>query len=315
MFSNTKNKNMYYSTNSSNVEILNGYFSAQKKIEHTQKKDLDFFSFVDFFMNKYSHQYSKETKKTYRTQKSKLKKFRKNLKLNEINRQFIYEYEKYMTVELGNNRNTILKTYAFLKSTLNKAINEGIISKEHNPFNSIKIGRIEGKRDFLTKKEINKIEKLRAETNNEAIKNVCSYFLFSCYTGLRFADIKNLQSKHIVNNIIEIKQHKTKDFVRVPLNNKALSLLPTSYNGYLFRVVSNQKTNENLKKIAKLTDISKTLTFHVARHTFATVGLSLGIPIEVISKLLGHKKISTTQIYAKVVDEIKINEIKKFDLF
>ena len=280
----------------------------------TQKNELDIFNFIDFFLEKNEHKYSSETKKTYKTQKSKLKKFRNRLNLDQITADFLHDYEIYMINILGNNQNTVNKTFAFLKSTLNKAIDEGLLNKKQNPFNRIKIKRIAGKRDFLTKHELKKIHQLYETTQNKSIQNVCSYFLFSCYTGLRFTDIKQLKHKHIVNGIIELKQHKTNDYVRIPLNNKAKSLIETD-KGNVFNVISNQKTNNRLKDIALLCNINKRLTFHVARHTFATIGISLEIPIEVISKLLGHTSIKTTQIYAKVVDDVRIKEIEKFDTF
>ncbi len=302
---------MYYTTNTTFTTSYNNVF-PKKEI------NLNFFDYVDVFLTKYGHRYSSETKKTYITQKSKLFKYKKNLKLDEITPQFLIEYEKYMKTVLNNNQNTVNKTFAFLKSTLNKAINDGLISKHHNPFNKIKIKRVVGHRAFLNIDELQRLHNLMNNTNNAGIKNVCTYFLFSCYTGLRFTDVKNLKYKHIVNNIIELKQHKTKDYVRIPLNNKAKNLINfENYNNndFVFKVISNQKTNEKLKQIAVLAEINKTLSFHVARHTFATVGLSIGIPIEVISKLLGHTNIKTTQIYANVIDDVKIKEIEKFDTF
>jgi integrase len=114
---------------------------------------------------------------------------------------------------------------------------------------------------------------------------------------------------------IEIQMYKTKLQVSIPLISKAKDLMPKKYsaNQDVFRVLSNQKTNQYLKEIIKAAGIDKNITFHSARHTLASNGLEMGIPIEVISKILGHTELKTTQIYAKVNDGLKYKEMLKLD--
>ena len=108
--------------------------------------------------------------------------------------------------------------------------------------------------------------------------------------------------------------HKTGYMVGIPLTNKALQLIPEkSQSQTVFRVYCNKVTNRVLKELGKQYNIPKKLTCHVARHTFATVSITLGIPIEVVSKLLGHTNLKTTQVYAKIVDSVKEREMAKWD--
>ena len=152
------------------------------------------------------------------------------------------------------------------------------------------------------------------------LQRVKDCFVFSCYTGLSYVDVKELTEGNIVQGIdgrywIYTKRQKTDERVKVPLLPKALEIIE-KYRGIqeregmnrLLPISSNQKVNKYLKEIAEMCNISKNITFHVARHTFATtVMLSNGVPIETVSKLLGHSKLTTTQLYARVV-ETKISE-------
>lgn len=166
--------------------------------------------------------------------------------------------------------------------------------------------------------ELRKIEEI--ELRMERMQVVRDIFIFCCYTGLSYIDVYNLSEDHISIGIdgqqwIHFQRGKNKNPFSVPILPKALSIIE-KYKDYprvknsrqLLPVLSNQKTNSYLKEIADLCGIRKTLTFHLARHTFATtITLSNGVPIESVSKMLGHTKISTTQIYAKVVEQ-KLSE-------
>lgn len=150
------------------------------------------------------------------------------------------------------------------------------------------------------------------------IENVRDIFLFSCYTGLAYADVSKLTADDIVKGIdgnqwIKIKRTKTKTLSSIPILTVAEKLIEKyedlkSPTGKLLPVYSNQRMNSYLKEIADSCGIKKNLTFHMARHTFATtVTLSNGVPIESVSKMLGHRSLRTTQHYAKILDE-KLSE-------
>ena len=151
------------------------------------------------------------------------------------------------------------------------------------------------------------------------LKSVLQYFLFSCFTGVRFSDLRNLKNSNLFlengNTIISLRQLKTNKPVEIPLGNKAQKYLPEKGqpDQPVFKMYCNQFTNRALKDIMKLAGINKSISFHCARHTFATIALELSGDIAVVSKLCGHTKISTTQIYAKVLDSSKRNVIGLMD--
>lgn len=180
---------------------------------------------------------------------------------------------------------------------------------------------IEVKRDFLDEQELFRLANKEMEI--ERIAQVRDIFLFSCYTGLAYIDTKNLTHSNIRigidgNKWIFTSRQKTKSISNIPLLPQAENIIekyksdPHCVNsGSLLPVLSNQKMNAYLKEIADLCSIKKELTFHIARHTFATtVTLANGVPIESVSKMLGHKSIKTTQHYAKILDK-KVGEDMK----
>jgi site-specific recombinase XerD len=173
-------------------------------------------------------------------------------------------------------------------------------------------------RFYLTKEELLAIEKKKFTI--ERLQVVKDLFLFSCYTGLAYVDTMNLTAGNIIKGIdgndwLITSRQKTDTDVRIPLLPQAEELIkkykdhPKAANhGTLFPVISNQKTNAYLKEIADLCNINKAITFHIARHTFATtITLSNGVPIESVSKMLGHTTIRSTQVYAKVIEQ-KLSE-------
>lgn len=274
--------------------------------------DKSFYSFAEYEIEFNKNKFSYETIRFYRSHVTKLKKFMPELYFHDITIGFLKDYEHYMITELGNNPNTISKTMRFVKSIINKAIQAGIITE--NIFDRYKIKIYEGNRDFLTMAELQRLGNLlKYKGLKKNKKNVLKYFLFCCYTGLRYTDIKNLKFKNIQEDIISIEMHKTKKVVRIPLIEQAKSLVKPGFKEQkVFKVFAGQVTNRYLKEIIKLAGINKIISFHCSRHTFATNSLTLGIPIEVVSKLLGHESLKTTQIYAKVVDSVKIREMSKW---
>ena len=257
---------------------------------------------------------SRETIRGYNSYISKLKTFTPTLSFHEITRDFVTRYHTYMVSKLKNQVNTVHKSLSFMRTMIKRAHRDGLM--EGNPFEYYPLQKKAGVREFLTIHELEVLEKKYAEGTMKGYQaNTCKSFLFSCYTGLRFQDTKNLRFDDIkeeVHNgkkgfIIRITMHKTKDPVSIPLIDKAVNLIGQGYGAQkVFRVPSNQVANRFLKEIATAAEIHKTITFHVSRHTFATNSITLGIPIEVISKLLGHTNLKNTMIYAKVVDSAKI---------
>ena len=253
---------------------------------------------------------------SYKSQITKLLKFKKKISFSDITEQFINDYHYYMLNTLENNENTASKSLRSLRTFINIAIRYGHIT--NNPFRFITIKKVDGKRDFLDAGELNKLSQayFSDKIKQPMEKEVLEYFLFSCYTGLRYSDLKSLRKDSIDGNKLKINMHKTGYLVSIPLTHKAKQLLylqAGTSNGFVFHVYCNKVTNRMLKQIGQRFDIKKKLTFHVARHTFATISITLGIPIEVVSKLLGHTNLKTTQVYAKIVDSVKEREMEKWD--
>lgn len=267
----------------------------------------DFLAFMEHDIKNNCSKYSKGTIANYNVQLAKLRGFRKKLLFQQINPFFWREYESYL-IGLGNNPNTIHKAFKTLKVFINRALEQGLI--QVNPLSKVRVEKNEGSMQFLTMEELGRLEKLYKGFMTPELKRTLQYFLFSCYTGLRFSDIKELKHKHLFlgeESYLEKIMYKTNMKVRIPLIEQALKLIPSKAISelFVFQVYCNQVTNRHLKNVMKLAGINKSISFHCARHTFATITLGLSNDIAAVSKLLGHTKIETTQIYAKVQEEQK----------
>ena len=244
--------------------------------------------------------------------------------LKQINYRFITDFEHFLrnykpkTHRSKPTNNGVMKHLERLKKLTNLALKMEWIDKD--PFSKYSLHYKKKERDYLLQDEIDILENLNLD--RITLSRTRDVFLFSCYSGLSYGDAKSLEAKHIVTGIdgnkwIVKEREKTGKLFKVPMLPKVKAILKkyekeAGISGLLLPVYSNQKTNQYLKDLAKLAKISKKLTFHVARHTFATtVTLSKGIPIETVSKLLGHTKLSTTQIYSRVLDQKLSDDMRK----
>ena len=242
--------------------------------------------------------------------------------LKKLDYSFVIGFESFLRSykprhhqpKIGNN--TIMKHIQRLRKMIRMAYHMEWINKD--PFIRFKPRIIKKEREFLTQAELDRVEKLNCSI--QRLTNVKDLFVFSCYTGIAYGDIMLLTKKNIVegedkNLWIITSRKKTSIPVKIPLLPQALQIVEkyrkdrrTSITKTLLPVISNQKINSYLKEIAYLCQIKKHLTFHMARHTFATtVTLTNGVPLETVSKLLGHTKLTTTQIYARVIEK-KVSE-------
>lgn len=277
------------------------------------------------------------TMKNYYTTERYLQKFLrkkrvKDIYLKQLNFRFITDFEQYLRTyknskkQLMLSNNGVMKHLERFKKMINLATKLEWMHK--NPFSQFQLKYDKYDRAYLNERELKLLE--NTEFKSERLQRIKDCFVFSCYTGLSYIDIKELTENNIVkgidnNNWIYTKREKTDEQVKVPILPKAWTILEKykakkelNVTTNLLPISSNQKTNAYLKEITKACGIHKNISFHVARHTFATtVMLSNGVPIETVSKLLGHAKLSTTQIYARVV-ETKISEdiqnlLKRFE--
>ena len=234
-----------------------------------------------------------------------------DIDVQKIDYAFLNDFEFYLRTEKSCNNNSAVKYIKNFGKIIRICIANGWINRD--PFLNYKSTFNEVTRVFLNDQEIERL--LKKDLRNERLSQVRDIFLFSCFTGLAYIDTQKLTQANINigldgNKWIYTKRQKTKTTSNIPLLPKALEIIkkykhhPACVNsGKLLPVLSNQKMNAYLKEIADLCDINKELTYHIARHTFATtITLSNGVPIESVSKMLGHKSIKTTQHYAKILD-------------
>ena len=261
--------------------------------------------------------YSAGTLERYKTVCKHLQEFMKHrynvsdFRLNKINHKFITDFEFYLKSERECAHNSTIKYIKNFKKIVRIAIANDWIVKD--PFLNYKVQLKEVKREFLSEEEMQTM--LEKDLHTHRLELVRDIFIFCCYTGLAYSDVKKLSKDSLVIGIDGekwIKTNRTKTGTRssIPLLPPAIKILKKYENsplsvskGVLLPVLSNQKSNAYLKEIADLCGIKKNLTTHLARHTFATtVTLSNGVGIESVSKMLGHTSIKTTQHYAKILD-------------
>lgn len=239
-----------------------------------------------------------------------------DIDITKIDYAFITDYEFWLRSVRNCANNTAVKYIKNFSKIIKICLANDWLDK--NPFANYKSKVKEVERVYLTEEEIQAI--IEKEFATERLSLVRDIFLFSCFTGLAYIDVKNLTKSHISYGIdgekwIFTHRQKTESASKIPILPVTQIIIdkyenhPQSINqDKLLPILSNQKMNSYLKEIAGVCGIDKELTFHIARHTFATtVTLTNGVPIESVSKMLGHKNLKTTQHYAKVLDR-KVSE-------
>ncbi len=344
--------------NTLKVRELNSYLDqVYSKLLDTQKKLLDKDSLITAEKVKASylgldedhktlrdiiHYHNKKMKnvlkwgtlKNYYTTAKYLEKFLRkekktdNIFLKHINYQFITEFEMYLRSykpkkgqkTCGNNG--AMKHLERLQKLLNLAVKLEWLEK--NPFRNYSLKFEKSDRQFLTSRELEIL--VSTKFKSESLERVKDMFLFACYSGLSYIDLRELTTDQLVKGMdgkdwIYTKREKTQQSVKIPLLRAANAIIKkyehqnlSIESNAIFPVISNQKMNKYLKEIMQSIEIRKKITFHSARHTFATtVTLSNGVPIETVSKILGHSKLSTTQIYARVLENKLSSDMGKLD--
>ena len=275
-------------------------------------------SFTEFIENDvtlYKNKFEHNTIRKYESTLSVLREYKQNVYFNEVNTGFWRKYEIYL-IGRGNNQTTIQKAFKVLNVFLNRAVALQIIEK--NPLSAVKVTKGESRLKYLTLEELDQLAELFKTNLSKHHHRALQCFLFSCYTGLRFSDIKELKYKNIMNNThLIIKMKKVKKTITIPLSDFALELLPKVDNPLpemkVFQVYSDQPMNRYLKDIAAKAEIDKPISFHYSRHTFGTCSIEKGIDVYVLRDLMGHSSVNVTQIYAKVMDTLKDREMLKWN--
>lgn len=242
-----------------------------------------------------------------------------DIEISKINHAFITDYEFYLRSVRNCANNTAVKYIKNFSKIIKICLANDWLEK--NPFANYKAKVKEVERVYLTEEEVQNI--IEKDLKNDRLSLVRDIFLFSCFTGLAYIDVKNLTKSHISIGIdgekwIFTHRQKTESASKIPIL-PVTQMIIDKYENHpqcianekLLPILSNQKMNAYLKEIVGLCEINKELTFHIARHTFATtVTLTNGVPIESVSKMLGHKNLRTTQHYAKVLDRKVSDDMK-----
>ena len=224
-----------------------------------------------------------------------LEAFNRHATLVEINRDFYKKFVDNLLSKMSINSARLMAV--LLKARLHDAYIDGMIASMPDLY-GITPKKESTNIDFLT------LDELKAMASTDAPEDIKNPFLFCCFTGLRFSDVKALRWENIENGVIILRMKKTKEIVRVPLSDNAKRFLPeTKEKGLIFQIGPLNTLTRGLKVWAKEAGVNKNLHFHVSRHTFGTLALEHGAAIYTVSKLLGHRNVETTQIYAKVLDE------------
>lgn len=300
------------------LQLQNDHYGFNK----TENGNLSFLSYFEAQMEKRAD--SQGNYGNWKSTLNYLKIFSKgDILFSQVSPSFLERFKTYLLKEVKNKKgknlsqNSSLSYFNKVRATINQAHREGII--QSNPVKAVKgIKEREVEIEFLTEKEIKKLKNTEFEI--PVLKNA---FLFSCYTGLRFSDVKKLKwgnvhfSPENDQHYIRYRQKKTDRPETLPIPDIALEFCGEKLQADELVFTDLKYSDHNNKKLRlwmQKAGIPKHITFHSSRHTNAILHLTKGTDIYTVSKLLGHKNIKTTERYAKVVDSMKTYAIKKLDL-
>ena len=295
------------------LDIINGEYGF---IPEFQKN----ISLIDYF--KVQQEKRKDGESNYQNWESTLKhleSFKKgDVRLSQVNEVWLIEWHKYLKSTVTKNekhlsKNTIFSYYHKVIACLKQAYKEKIIS--FNPAQTnVGVKAEDGKREYLTAEEVQLL--IQTDCEDPQLKRA---FLFSCLTGLRWSDVAKLTWSEVREDVIVFKQKKTGGQEYLPVSEQALHFLGERKEDSekVFKLSYSAWNNMKLRDWVKSAGIKKKVTFHVARHTMATLSLTNGADLYTVGKLLGHKNINTTQLYTKVIDSKKraaVDSLPKFKL-
>ena len=278
-------------------------------------------SFLTFFKEEIANSSLKEsTRQNHLSTLELLQELKKEVLFTHLTLEFVSSFDNYLQSK-GYHLNTIAKHMKHLKRYINVAINKEYMDIQKYAFRKYKIKSIEGSHTHLAPEELHKFENLQLTGRYTRLQKTKDAFLFCCYAGLRYSDFTNLTSANIVEfhqeTWIIYKSVKTGMEVRLPLyllfEGKGIQILQRykdDFNSF-FKLKDNSNINKELNILAGLAKIDKRVSFHTARHTNATLLLYNGANITTVQKLLGHKSVKTTQVYANIMDITVVRDLEK----
>jgi len=278
-------------------------------------------SFTEFFEYEMANSttLAKETKKKQKTALNYWKKFQTDVKFSELTYNLILEYDRFLH-QFDLHINSIYTLHKQIRRYINLAIKRDLFDANKNPYKKFSPKQVKTERTVLTQGEVLLLEQLVFDKKDFYLNLIRDMFLFSCYTGLRFDDVRHVKKENIESDnhgyILKIVAKKTNKQLILPLyklyGDKPTKIInkyldeDMAFSSHIFYKYSNQYYNRTLKVLAKQANIHKKLTSHVARHTFAT-HLASKVPIHILKAILQHSDLSTTMIYLHLSNKI-INE-------
>lgn len=278
-------------------------------------------SFLVFFKNEINSSSLKDsTKQNHFSTLEILRGYKKNVAFADLTFEFITSFDSYLQSK-EYHLNTIAKHMKHLKRYINVAINKDYMDIRKYAFRKYKIRSIEGKHTHLSPEELCEMENLQLEGKFTKLRKTRDAFLFCCYAGLRYSDFISLTAGNIIQLHNETwliyKSVKTNIEVRLPLyllfEGKGLLILEyykKDVNDF-FKLRNNSNINKELNTLSNIANIDKRISFHTARHTNATLLIYSGANITTVQKLLGHKSVKTTQVYANIMDITIVRDLEK----
>ena len=290
---------------------LYGISEIQEFKLNKEKYKVDFIDYFEFLVI-----HRKKSDKSWHHALKHLKKITeyKPITFAQITQKFSENFKIYLEENLA--PNTAHTYFSKFKTSLNHAIQDGILDKA-NPAQFLTIKQQKTIREFLEQEDINRL--IKTPCMDEQTRRA---FLFACFTGLRISDMKKLSWDEIKNGFLHFRQKKTNDPLRIKLHKAALKILELQNNGkkddLVFKLIpSENKINKHIKRWVEDAGINKNVTFHTARHTFATLLLNNGVDVFTVKEYLGHQDVKITQIYTKLIDKEKdkaIDLLPDFDI-
>jgi len=308
----------------SDKTILNHAVNKQRKYDEQFKfgdnssvvikkklQEGDFISFLSAIADK---KRVRSTRKNWYSVIKHIKNFSdyKIIKFKNIDKNFCQHFAEYLTNKVSANTGNLY--FGQFKQALYKAIDLKLL--DNNPASRISIKKKSTNREFLTINEIQKINELDFH-----LPQLKEAFIFACFTGLRFVDIKDIRFEQIENSTLIFTQKKTAEPLRIKLHTIAQNIIERQKqelnrnSGLIFNLPGYEQCRINMHRLIKKAGINKKITFHCGRHTFATMCLTYDIDIYTVSKLLGHTDVKHTQIYAKLIDKKRDEAIDKLPSF
>ena len=303
--------------------------SAEAERKFKGEEDVSFIKYAESIKNSFLNKKRYGSYNKANTVINKLSKYLKghDLLFSEMDAGFLSKYENYLRKDLKNAVNTVHSNLKLIRRIVNSAIEQQIIKPENNPFLRFKLKTEKTDKIYLTEEELKAIESVELDPKLKMFHHR-QLFVFACYAGgIRISDLLQLRWKNYDGERLTFKVTKTSDTINIKLLEKAIEILEQYKNNdckaddfifpllrndidysdplRLYKAISSNTAyaNKNLSTIAEKAEITKHISFHTARHTFATYALRKGMRIEYVSAILGHSSIKMTQVYAKIVNE------------